>query len=250
MSDTAAERLRSALDAAHMRPCELAEQSGISKSVISRYLSGKYAPKYAAACKMAQVLNVDARYLMATYGLGERIKLLRTEQGISADALGAQIGKDRATVYRYEAGMSCPAETLSLLAVALHTTPEYLMGWTDEAHQSPLSGAPMDLKRRRQELGLTLEEVGEACGVGKSTVRKWETGAIKNMRRDKVLLLAKKLQVDPMLIIDSVDAVDAPSTPSPEDRFLAAYAAADPVYQQVALELLESHPKKSSEEIK
>ena len=74
----------------------------------------------------------------------------------------------------------------------------------------------MDLKQRRQELGLTLEEVGEACGVGKSTVRNWETGAIKNMRRDKVLLLAKKLQVDPMLIIDGVDAPAAPS--SDEDR--------------------------------
>ena len=105
----------------------------------------------------------------------------------------------------------------------------------------------MDLKQRRQELGLTLEEVGEACGVGKSTVRKWETGAIKNMRRDKVLLLAKKLQVDPMLIIDSVDA---PSTPFPDERILAAYHAADPIYQQIVLELLESHPKKSTEEIK
>lgn len=105
----------------------------------------------------------------------------------------------------------------------------------------------MDLKQRRQELGLTLEEVGEACGVGKSTVRKWETGAIKNMRRDKVLLLAKKLQVDPILIIDGVDV---PSAPSPDERFLAAYHAADPIYQQIVLELLESHPKKSTEEIK
>lgn len=105
----------------------------------------------------------------------------------------------------------------------------------------------MDLKQRRQELGLTLEEVGEACGVGKSTVRKWETGAIKNMRRDKVLLLAKKLQVDPILIIDGVNA---PSTPSPDERILAAYHAADPIYQQIVLELLESHPKKSTEEIK
>ena len=102
----------------------------------------------------------------------------------------------------------------------------------------------MDLKQRRQELGLTLEEVGEACGVGKSTVRKWETGAIKNMRRDKVLLLAKKLQVDPMLIIDGVDA---PAVPSPDERILAAYRAADPIYQQIVLELLESHPKKQAE---
>ena len=42
---------------------------------------------------------------------------------------------------------------------------------------------------RRKELGFTLEEVGEACGVGKSTVRKWENGMIKNMKRDKIVLL-------------------------------------------------------------
>ena len=34
------------------------------------------------------------------------------------------------------------------------------------------------IKRRREELGLTLEEVGVAVGVGKSTVKKWETGFI------------------------------------------------------------------------
>lgn len=43
-----------------------------------------------------------------------------------------------------------------------------------------------------------------------------------------------------MMIIDSVDV---PSAPSPDERILAAYHAADPIYQQIVLELLESHPK-------
>ena len=51
------------------------------------------------------------------------------------------------------------------------------------------------IKSRRIELGLTLEEVGQAVGVGRSTVRKWETGMIKNMGRDKVAALAKVLQI-------------------------------------------------------
>ena len=37
---------------------------------------------------------------------------------------------------------------------------------------------------------MTLEEVGNIVGVGKSTVRKWETGDIANMKIDKVTLLA------------------------------------------------------------
>ncbi len=51
------------------------------------------------------------------------------------------------------------------------------------------------LKQRRLELNLTLEDIGNAVGVGKSTVRKWETGDIENMRRDKIYLLSKILQV-------------------------------------------------------
>lgn len=37
-----------------------------------------------------------------------------------------------------------------------------------------------DIKSRRLELGMTLEEVGDLVGVGKSTVRKWESGMIDN----------------------------------------------------------------------
>ena len=57
------------------------------------------------------------------------------------------------------------------------------------------------IKTLRLELGLTLEEVGQIVGVGKSTVRKWESGEIANMRRDKIALLAKALHVDPATLM-------------------------------------------------
>lgn len=53
------------------------------------------------------------------------------------------------------------------------------------------------IKKRREELGLTYEEIGKIVGVSKSTVRKWETGMIENMRQDKIILLAKALKVTP-----------------------------------------------------
>lgn len=59
------------------------------------------------------------------------------------------------------------------------------------------------IKNRRLELGLTLEEVGDICGVGKSTVRKWENGMINDIGRSKIVLLAKALQVSPMFILDN-----------------------------------------------
>jgi len=57
------------------------------------------------------------------------------------------------------------------------------------------------IQRRRKELGLTLEDVGKAVGVGRSTVQRWESGLIKNMGRDKIALLAKVLQISPVKIV-------------------------------------------------
>lgn len=54
---------------------------------------------------------------------------------------------------------------------------------------------------RRQELGLTLEDVANACKVNKSTVLKWESGVIKNLRRDKIYSLSQVLQVSPEILM-------------------------------------------------
>ncbi len=53
------------------------------------------------------------------------------------------------------------------------------------------------IKTLRHQRGLTLEQVGDYVGVGKSTVRKWENGMIENMRRDKIAKLAAILGTTP-----------------------------------------------------
>lgn len=71
------------------------------------------------------------------------------------------------------------------------------------------------IKMLRTQQGLTLEEVGTRVGVGKSTVRKWESGQIANMRRDKIALLAKALNVTPAYLMGWDE-------PSPASRPLPA----------------------------
>jgi len=63
--------------------------------------------------------------------VGERIKARRKELGFSVDDLAAKLGKNRATVYRYENGEieNLPTTVLEPLAKALLTTPADLMGW-------------------------------------------------------------------------------------------------------------------------
>ena len=90
---------------------------------------------------------------------------------------------------------------------------------------------------RRKELGLTLEEVGNAVGVGKSTVRKWENGMIKNMGRDKIMLLAKVLQISPVELVPGSDPTDTLS--SDERHLISAYRGATPEIRSAALRMLE-----------
>ena len=58
------------------------------------------------------------------------------------------------------------------------------------------------IKALREAKGLTLEQVGDAVGVGKSTVRKWETGLIANMKRDKIAALSTVLETTPAYLMD------------------------------------------------
>lgn len=57
------------------------------------------------------------------------------------------------------------------------------------------------IKDLRQARGMTLEQVATIVGVGKSTVRKWETGMIANMKRDKIQALANALGTTPAYLM-------------------------------------------------
>lgn len=76
--------------------------------------------------------------------IGYRIRSLRIAAGLSADELASKLGKNRATVYRYENGEidNFPISVIGPLADALNTTPAYLMGWTESA--APVTSNPPD----------------------------------------------------------------------------------------------------------
>lgn len=66
---------------------------------------------------------------------GKLIKQRRKDIGMSADELGKRIGKNRATIFRYENGEieKLPIDILKPIAEALMTTPAYLMGWEESS---------------------------------------------------------------------------------------------------------------------
>ena len=106
-------------------------------------------------------------------------------------------------------------------------------------------GMAQRIKALRQEKGLTLEQVADVVGVGKSTVRKWETGMIANMKRDKIADLAKALGTTPAYLMgwseDDQDKKDSPTEPQlseGEKMMLELFRRIPEDRQAAALELL------------
>ncbi len=77
------------------------------------------------------------------------------------------------------------------------------------------------IKELRQAKGLTLEQVANVVGVGKSTVRKWETGMIANMKRDKIADLAKALGTTPAHLMGWTEDIKKEENIPPEEHELS-----------------------------
>lgn len=100
------------------------------------------------------------------------------------------------------------------------------------------------IKDLRQERGMTLEEVANIVGVGKSTVRKWETGMIANMKRDKIAALAIALGTTPAYLMgwkedkeDNIASPDKLQLTEGEKMLLELFRQIPEEQQQVFLEM-------------
>lgn len=113
------------------------------------------------------------------------------------------------------------------------------------------------IRELRAKHDLTLEQVADVVGVGRSTVRKWETGMIANMRRDKIAALAKALKTTPEYLMGWSDSPDlepeqkanpaadsekhsAPELSAEEQEAVSLLAGLDPAAKAHALQLLRS----------
>lgn len=115
--------------------------------------------------------------------IGQKIKELRKELDMSVDDLASKLGKNRATIYRYERGdiENLPLDVLEPLANALETTPGYLMGWED----TPKKDEPSTIdeitmgdvfKALRLGSNLSIDEFSNEIGLSIDDIKKYETG--------------------------------------------------------------------------
>lgn len=94
------------------------------------------------------------------------------------------------------------------------------------------------LRLLRKKHNLTLEQIANIVGVGKSTVRKWEVGMIANVRRDKIGLLAKALHTTPAYLMGwEENTPDEPQLTEGERFMLEIFRQIPEEQQQVFLEM-------------
>lgn len=67
--------------------------------------------------------------------VGRRLKKLRLEQELTLDDVSKKVGVTKATINKYESGIvkTIKRDIVEKLAAALNTSPEYIMGWTDNS---------------------------------------------------------------------------------------------------------------------
>ncbi len=64
------------------------------------------------------------------------------------------------------------------------------------------------IKKARQRLNLTLNELGNKVGLTKSTVKRYEDGEIANLTVDTLKTFAQALEVDPGYLMGLKDYED------------------------------------------
>lgn len=101
------------------------------------------------------------------------------------------------------------------------------------------------IKELRQAKGLTLEQVANVVGVGKSTVRKWETGMIANMKRDKIAALAQALGTTPAFLMgwedsnnEEKNSPEEPKLTEGEKMLLELFRRVPEDQQQLVLQMI------------
>lgn len=130
--------------------------------------------------------------------INERIKQRRKELGLSAEYVAEKLKLSPATIYRYESKdiKKFPTEVLEPLSKVLHTTPEYLMGWSKTKQSDSTNLISPDISKNT----VTFPVIGEiAAGYDNIALEDWsgETVEIpfsylKGRKREDYFVLSVK----------------------------------------------------------
>ena len=207
---TPAQRIKEILALRRMTQTQLSEVTGLSKPVISSYVTGKYQPKPDSLARLSAALGV-AEYWLAGYDvpmtdddapttessptpIGEIIKTARLKKNLSQEQLGDLLDVGKSCVSKWERGAVTDLKRSSMqgLNEILGIPLEDLVAAThadDEQCESRVVFAE-NLAFYLQQTGETQKSIAEVIGVSAPTVNEW-LKAKKYPRPEKLEKLAR-----------------------------------------------------------
>ena len=137
---------------------------------------------------------------------GQKIRMLRKAANLTQTELGSKLGVKPDAVSKWECGRvtNIPTDKLRAMSLLFRVSISCLIDEGVEGESKPVvieGNMAQKIKHLRMENHLTLEQVAQKVGVGKSTVRKWENGIISNVRSDKIVPLSAALNTSPAYLM-------------------------------------------------
>ena len=114
--------------------------------------------------------------------MAERLKWLRKEKcHKTLEEVGKHVGVGKSAIQKYENGIvtQIPPDKIVLLAEALETTPDFIMGvGTDPEYEKVDSRFGKVLKEEREREGMSIREFAKYLGISERMLAKYERGEI------------------------------------------------------------------------
>lgn len=190
----------------------LGEKIGKDRSTIYRYESGDIDNiSIDTLIQLSDALDTTPDFFLkndnTTTNIGTVIFNARLKLGITQEELARLVGYGtKSAINKIEKGLrDVPRYKVKQFAQVLGIDAEELLGCGEGNINEANCTVGERIRSLRITNDMTLEQVASIVGVGKSTVRKWETGLITNMGTDKIKPLAKALNTTPEFIMGLVD---------------------------------------------
>lgn len=135
--------------------------------------------------------------------IASKLKQARINANMTQREVANILGMTYQAISNYERGKTKVESDILIKLCKIYnvSVPEILSDTSEENDIDPLlSKIGFRIKQRRENLGLTLEEVGDYIGVNRATVQRYESGNI-DIKRNIAIKLSEILKTTPSYIM-------------------------------------------------
>jgi len=211
---------------------DLAARAGLSISYLSEIERGRKNPSLKALDQVCRALNLPAGALVTPsareegISLGQKLRLLREERGLTLKSLGHASGLSPTYLSEIERGKVRPASgALRNVARALGVPVTFLLD-----HGDNRLGAKV--KTLRENLGLTQAALAQKAGISAALVGQIENGRVRPSLKT-IEKMASALGISPCYLIVDPNLEDMLAAMGPELRELLQDPQVQAVLRQI-----------------